>query len=138
MKKEVEIKIIGRQLRDNKWDEVVTECKGKYYKEDGIIYLFYEEADEGAGVCKTRITLREKGMQVNRQGAITTTLIYDMGVRNTAVYHTPMGNLEIGTEAKHYIVAEKEDELTVDLGYTLSLGGDEQQEAHLRINAKSL
>ena len=138
MKKEVEIRIVGRQLRDGSWEEVVTECKGKYYKEDGIIYLFYEESDEAAGVCKTRITLRERGMHVNRQGGVTTTLLYDMGVKNTAVYHTPLGDLQIGTEATHYIVAEKEDELTVDLGYNLFLNGEEHQEATLRINAKSL
>ncbi len=138
MKKEVAIRIIGRQLRDGTWEEVVTESKGKYYKDDGIIYLFYEEPDEGAGVCKTRITLRERGMQVNRQGAITTTLLYEMGTRNNAVYHTPLGSLEIGTEATHYIVAEKEDELTVDLGYKLFLNADEHQEATLRISAKEI
>ncbi len=138
MKKEVAIRIIGRQLRDGTWEEAITETRGKYYKDEGIIYLFYEEADEGAGVCKTRITLRERGMQVNRQGAITTTLLYEMGIRNNAVYRTPLGALEIGTEATHYIVAEKEDELTVDLGYKLFLNADEHQEATLRISAKEI
>jgi uncharacterized beta-barrel protein YwiB (DUF1934 family) len=138
LKREIEIKIVGRQFRDGSWEEVVTECKGKYYKEEGIIYLFYEESDDAAGVCKTRITLRERGMQVNRQGGITTTLVYDLGVRNFTTYHSPLGVFDVGNEATHYIVAEKEAGLTVDMGYKLFMGGDEGRDATLRIDARFL
>ncbi len=72
----------------------VQEVCAEYFYRSGSHYLFYEEQPEGCpAVLKTRIKRKGGMVEICRQGAMGSNMVFEAGGRYRTEYPTPFGTL---------------------------------------------
>ena len=132
-KQRVRLVIIGRHDRDGEWEENRAECEATFYEKDGVIYLFYEEPDQGMGICKSRVEIRERSVTVDRKGSINAKLVYEMGKKRENTYASPYGIFLIDTDTRYFTYEKTPSGGKLRLEYLISMNGDEPGNATLEI-----
>lgn len=139
MTKEIILTISGLHETDGESDapvEIIT--PGQYYLKNGKHYILFDEVMEGLeGTIKSTLKISEKQVELLRNGAATTRMVFEKDVEHNMIYQTPMGPLAISVYTEDIISEIKEDEM--NLGISYSLKADEQviTESHVRINVCS-
>lgn len=110
---------------------------GRYQKTDSAQYLRYEEAME-VGNVNTTLKITEEEMLILRNGPVKMRMTFRLGQPISGTYSTPLGFMEIVTEAKklHYSINETERAGTVSLKYDLTVQGALAGTYQLEINFK--
>ena len=86
--------------------ETVQEVDASYFFRAGAHYLLYEEQPEGfEQVFKTRVKRREQRLEINRQGSMGGSMVFEPGKTYRTEYATPFGILllDIVTETVEVI-----------------------------------
>ena len=114
----VQLTLIGRQ-RDSAGEETVTKSTvmAEYYEKNGTLYLLYEENPEcsetvteiqknnrdaaeikksSGSVVHNRIKYKDNLLEVTRNGAINTRMVFERGKEHMTDYATPYGCLRLG------------------------------------------
>ena len=127
--KEIMIRIKGQQANGETGEdsmEFVTEAK--LYKRGEAIYLIYEERElSGIPGCKTRLTLKDGKVQMQRFGegsGAGSEINFETGKRYTGFYETPFGaiEMEVLTNKLENTLSEQGDGY-IDIDYSISLKG---------------
>ncbi|MCC8137234.1 MAG: DUF1934 domain-containing protein [Clostridiales bacterium] len=103
-------------------DSVEIFNPGKYCFRNGKHYAEYEEPaddDSSSKAGRTRITLRGHHLEVTRQGAVNTKMIFEEGVKNNCWYDTAAGSMFIGVDVKKMQVTESEELIEIFVDYAL-------------------
>ena len=103
MKNNVLINIKGVQTIDNQKDTTELFTTGDIYFKNNKTYITYLES-EVTGYENCRTTLKIDGsnrMTLMRSGKNPSHLIMELGRKNTGVYGTPYGQLEVGISASN-------------------------------------
>ncbi len=140
--KDIMIKIVGKQilgddLEDEEQLELVTE--GKYYEEDGIVFLSYDESGfSGMEGCTTSLMIKEDEILMKRCGEavpLDTEIRFEKGKRFTGYYGTPFGAVEMEVLTNDVINKINKDgpKGSIDIDYHISLRGLSEGRSRLNI-----
>ena len=100
--REIRLRIRGIQYDNFDPVETVQEVQASYFFRTGAHYLLYEEQPEGfEQVIKTRVKRRGEYLEINRQGPMGGSMVFEPGKTYRMEYATPFGTLmlDIVTEA---------------------------------------
>lgn len=97
-----------------------TEADAQYFQRNGSHYLLFEEKIEGfPQPFKSRIKLKERLLELSRQGAAGIRMIFEEGKTHVTNYATPYGELVLGISTGRVQVLEKDRELLALVEYTM-------------------
>lgn len=139
MTKDVILTISGLQFAqemDAEPIEIVT--AGNYYKKNGKHYIIYEEVMEGfEGTTKNIIKLSNDYLDITKKGIANVHMVFEKNKKNMTYYQTPFGSLFIGIDAGQVQVEESEDNIDVNVAYTLEANYEHLADCRIQMNIKS-
>lgn len=114
-----------------------TETEAQYFQRNGSHYLLYEETIEGfSQPFKSRIKLKDRMLELNRQGAVNIRMIFEAGKTHMTNYTTPYGELVLEISTRKVQVLEKDRELLVLVEYTMETEEGSLGDYRLEISIK--
>ncbi len=135
MREKVLLTISG--LQDTEETVVKTEVNALYFKKNGSHYLLYEEKIEGfPHPFKSRIKLKEKSLELNRQGKVNIHMVFEEGKTHMTRYATPYGEMLLGITATRVRVVEKAEELLAVVEYVMETKEGSLGDYRLEISVK--
>lgn len=139
MKKDVLIKISGMQsdyFRDADKVEIIT--SGSYYKKNNKHYLMYDEVGESQDeVTKNIARFDDEAFHIQKSGFTNVNMSFEENKRNIANYITPYGSLLVGIDASKVDVIENEEDIQVDIAYSLDVNYEHLADCKLHMDIKS-
>lgn len=122
MKKNVLVSISGLQYEIDKDEAVEVISAGDYYFRNGKHYVLYEESLEDIeGTSKCTIKIAEKQIDIIKNGANNVHMVFEENKKNSTLYNTPYGDLQVGIYTTLIKVTEEEDRIVVDIEYSLDI-----------------
>ena len=128
--------------------------KYPFYTLDGQTAMIEDYLEERTEVCvleiwqnalkmgefskpsKTRIKWKENQLELVRQGAVGTHMIFEENQIHVTDYATPYGSLLLGVNTKTVKVEEKEDIISILVEYRLELDGEVLSQNRLKIGIR--
>ena len=133
---DVLLKITGIVRSDT---EDVTESlvRGSYYRKDGDIYIFYEGVDEETPqlITRHRIVVRGDRVEVQRTGALRSTMLIVPGELHQCDYETPYGVLQLDFFGISVETEETDTGVRIRMNYEIRLADTAVSENELVIEA---
>lgn len=136
MTKEVLLTLRGLQFDQREEDagqvEMVT--VGDYYKRNGKHYVVYEEITEGfSQPTKNRLKFSDHMLELSRNGLINVHMVFQENKKNLTNYNTPFGQILIGIDTKKIQIDEREDDIVVEVDYSLDVNYEFLSDCHIKI-----
>lgn len=97
---------------------------GHYAFQDGVHLLSYEEQEETDSnifITKNLYKISDRTLQLSKNGAITTKMLFDTEKRHQNVYKTPLGSFTLLLHTKSVNIDASKEQLNVFLNYDLFL-----------------
>ncbi|MBO7520273.1 MAG: DUF1934 domain-containing protein [Clostridia bacterium] len=119
--KNVIINIKSSQGLNGEREVMELKSEGTLERIDGgfVLSYFEDTVIEGARI-KTALTALESGkITLAREGAISSRLLIEEGVRNNCFYSVPEGNLSLGIFGKEVIVRLSDSGGSIKMVYTI-------------------
>ena len=125
MTKDIILTISGLHKTNGEADEPVEIMSpGQYYLKNGKHYVLFEEMMEGVdGVVKSTLKFTEEKVELLRNGAATTRMIFQKQQEHMVVYQTPMGPLSISLYTDDIISELNEEQINLEIHYSLKTEG---------------
>ena len=115
-----------------------TRYDAEYYKRNDSHYLFYEEQQEGdEEKSKVRMKLKDSCMELTRQGATKTVMVFEKNKRHMSRYITPYGEMMLGIDTKDICVEESEHTIKVMIAYVLEADGEYLSDCTMEIRIEA-
>ncbi len=73
-------------------------------------------------------------MELSRNGLVNVHMVFQENKKNLTNYNTPFGQIMIGIDTKKVHIEETEDNITVDVDYSLDVNYEFLAECHIRID----
>lgn len=140
MMQEVILTLQGLQFdqREEDADKIETVTVGDYYKKNGKHYVIYEEVTEGfEQTTKNRLKFSENMVELSRSGLINMHMVFQENKKNLSNYNTPFGQILIGIDTKKIRIEENENNIVVDVDYSLDINYEFLSDCHIRIDISS-
>lgn len=136
MTTDVLITIRGLQvaLDDNDSLEIMT--NGKYFKRNGKHYVLYEEVVEDQRVSNM-IKIYDGAVEITKKGLASVQMLFEMGKKNTSIYSTPFGQIEIGIYAEQIRVSETDRKLELNMQYDLEMNSEHVSDSQVSVTVVS-
>lgn len=135
MDKRVELTIRGLHAEDGADGiplETVTQAE--YFKKNNNHYLFYQEKQESMeSPSKCRIKFGPRLVELNRQGAVETRMVFEEGRKHMSHYSMPYGELLLGIDTKRVSLEEQEDSVRATIEYSLEINGEHQSDSRIEL-----
>lgn len=132
MTKNVLIKVCGMQMEINQSENIEITTVGKYYKKEGKHYIFYDEIiDCNQPPVKNSIKIYDDKVEISKKGGTNTQMFFETGKKNTSMYNTPFGAIEIGICAHEIHFEEAGDEIMLALRYDLEMNGEHVSDSQI-------
>ena len=110
----------------------------EYYKRNDSHYLFYEEQQEGdEEKTKVRIKLKDSCMELTRQGATKTLMVFEKNRKHMTRYVTPYGEMMLGIDTKDICVEESEHAIKVTIAYLLEADGQYLSDCRIELRIEA-
>lgn len=125
MTKDIILTISGLHDTDGDVDAPIeTMTPAQYYMKNGKHYVVFDEMLEGLeGTIKSTIKFTEKHVELIRNGAASTRMIFEPGKENMVIYQTPMGPLSISLYTEEIIAEIEEEKISLQIEYSLKTEG---------------
>ncbi len=121
MTKDVLIKISGVQL-DVQEESIELIVPGSYYMKNDKHYVLFEEQPEDNGqVTKNIVKFDDTFFEMTKKGGTNTYLRFDKNKKNSTLYQTPIGSIQIDLLTHDFSVKEAEQEIVVKVKYALGI-----------------
>ncbi|SET63222.1 DUF1934 domain-containing protein [[Clostridium] polysaccharolyticum] len=125
MTKDILISIKGLQFEMGSDEAVEMIAPGEYFFRNGKHYVRYEEIMEGADgehdISTNTVKITKDQVEIIKKGGSNVHMVFAENFKNTTVYTTPFGPLQIGIFTNHIDVKEKEDVIEIKLYYDLEI-----------------
>lgn len=139
MTKQVLLTIAGLQMMDGEQAEpieIVT--AGDYYFRNGKHYVLYEEAVEGSSDhIHNTIKIGNGSLEVIKKGLTQSHMIFEKNRTNLSCYDTPFGSMQMETRTNEVNIQETENDIDVQVKYTLGINEEYLADCHIKMNIKS-
>ncbi len=142
MTKDIILTISG--LHDNEGEidaPIETMTPGQYFMKNGKHYVVYDEVIEGLeGTLKSTIKFTENQVELIRNGAASTRMIFQPGQEHMVVYQTPMGPLSISLYTEDIQTELGEERMNLKIDYSIKTEGIVISEStvHIEVCPKEL
>ena len=125
MTKEIILTISGLHETDGDSDAPIeTMTPAQYYFKNGKHYVVFEEILEGLeGEIKSTIKFTEDQVELLRNGATSTRMVFQPGHENMVIYQTPMGPLSISLYTDNIVADISEENIKLKIDYSLKTEG---------------
>ncbi len=140
MTQEVLLTLQGLQFdqREEDADKIETVTAGSYYKRNGKHYVVYEEITEGfEQPTRNRLKFGDNVLELSRHGLINMHMVFQENKKNLTNYSTPFGQILIGIDTRKVKISEQEDNIVVDVDYSLDVNYEYLSDCHIRIDILS-
>ena len=140
MEKEVLIRVRGLHTMDDAgvMEPVEILVPGDYYLRNGKHYLRYEEImDESGEPTMNLVKITDTRMEVKKTGLANVEMLFEVGKKNMSCYVTPMGMVEMGIMTTEYKMEETEQNLNVEVRYSVDMNGVYVSDCQLSIEAEN-
>lgn len=124
MTKDVLVTIAGLQViqQESGIEPVEFITSGDYYKKNDKHYVIYNEIMEGIeGSTKNIIKIQNNCVDITKKGVTNIHMVFEKGKNNITCYETPFGSLMVGINAKSIDLKENENDISLDLKYSLDI-----------------
>lgn len=136
MTKDVLITIKGLQMALDDSDTLEIMTNGKYYKKNGKHYVLYEEVVEDQKVSNM-IKIYDETVEITKKGLASVQMFFETGKKNTSIYSTPFGQIEIGIYAEQIRVNESENKLELNMQYDLEMNSEHVSDSQVSVTVVS-
>ena len=142
MTKDIILTISG--LHDNEGEidaPIETMTPGQYFMKNGKHYVVYDEVIEGLeGTLESTIKFTENQVELIRNGAASTRMIFQPGQEHMVVYQTPMGPLSISLYTENIQTELGEERMNLKIDYSIKTEGIVISEStvHIEVCPKEL
>ncbi len=142
MTKDIILTISG--LHDTEVDSdapIETMTPAQYYFKNEKHYVMYDEIIDGLeGTLKSTIKFNETQVELIRNGAAMTRMVFQPGHENMVIYQTPMGPLSISLYTEDIETKIEEEQISLKIDYSLKTEGFVVSEStvHIGICPKEL
>ncbi len=125
MTKDIILTIFGLHDTDGEEDAPIeTMTPAQYFFKNGKHYVMYDEVIEGLeGSLKSTIKFTADQVELIRNGAASTRMIFQPGRENRMLYQTPMGPLSISLYTEEIIANIEEEHMSLKIDYSLKTEG---------------
>ena len=140
MTRDVLVTISGLQVmqQESGVEPVDLITAGDYYKKNDKHYVIFDEVMEGfEGVTKNIIKIREDCVDITKKGFINVHMVFEKDKQNMTCYETPFGSLMVGINAKSIQLLEKENDISLDLEYSLEVNCEHLAEKKKKMEIQS-
>ncbi|MDE6905704.1 MAG: DUF1934 domain-containing protein [Lachnospiraceae bacterium] len=140
MTKDVLVTISGLQVmqQESGMEPVDLITPGDYYKKNGRHYVIYDEIMEGfEGVTKNIIKIRDDCVDITKKGLTNVHMVFEKDKQNMTCYETPFGSLMVGINAKSIHVREEENDISLDLEYSLEINYEHLADCTIKMEIRS-
>ena len=142
MTKDIILTISGLHDNEGKIDAPIeTMTPGQYFMKNGKHYVVYDEVIEGLeGTLKSTIKFTETQVELIRNGAASTRMIFQPGQEHMVVYQTPMGPLSISLYTENIQTELGEERMNLKIDYSIKTEGIVISEStvHIEVCPKEL
>jgi uncharacterized beta-barrel protein YwiB (DUF1934 family) len=119
----VQIDVRSLQRQDGEQNIINYQTRGYLYQQGQATYLQYQEGAEGLEGVQTTLKLEKNRVTLIRHGNISMNQVFEKGLRDEGTYHTPYGDLALGTETTLLEMVLGYEEGRMRIFYDLYLGG---------------
>lgn len=140
MTKEVLLTLQGLQFdqREVDSDKIEMVTVGDYFKKNDRHYVVYEEITEGfEQPTKNRLKFSDHMVELTRNGLVNVHMVFQENKKNMSNYNTPFGQILVGIDTKRINIDEKEDNIVVDVDYSLDINYEFLSDCHIKIDIRS-
>ena len=103
-------------------DSVEFTTDGYYYYEDGVGCLSYEESEvTGLEGTRTSMIVMPDQVVVDRDGLVTSRMIFKEGTKNSFLYDTPYGQATMGIDTRKIYRSVDENGCRVEIDYVVDM-----------------
>ena len=115
-------------------EQIETVSQGDYYKRNGKHYVIFEESVEGIDdKVKSKLKFDADTVEISRSGQMNSHMIFQENKKNLTGYNTPFGQILMGIYTKKIQITEQEDQITVDVDYSLDANDEFLSDCHMEI-----
>ena len=117
--------------------EIITPAK--YYQKNGKHYILYEEMVEGfSGVIKNKVKITgDSVFEIIKTGITNSHMVFENGKSHVTFYETPYGRMHVEMHTRNLDICVKEDEIDVDVDYSLDINCEPAAECRIVMNIRS-
>lgn len=142
MTKDVLVAISGLQIADADADKDAQPIEvinpGEYYLKNGKHYIIFDEVMEGFdGVTKNRIKIDDDYLELKKNGVANVHMVFEKNKKNITCYETPYGNLMLGINANRFDFNETEQNISLNVDYSLDINYQAFAECKIQIRITS-
>ena len=121
MTKDVLIKVSGVQF-DVQDEPIELMVPGNYYMKNDKHYVLFEEQPEDNGpVTKNIVKFDKTFFEMIKKGGNNPYLRFDKDKKNSTVYQTPAGPMQVDVLTHEFSVQEEEEQIAVKVKYALDI-----------------
>lgn len=136
MKKKAIISVISRQ-KENENDIIEVVTPGKFYKKDEDYYAVYEETEiSGMEGTTTTLKINKNTLTLLRKGTTNTKMVFEEHFKDTSLYSTPHGVLELLVDTKQLQIEISDRGGEVKVNYDMSIAGQDPLTTQLEVSIK--
>ena len=128
--------VTGSGIPESPEVEVITE--GEYFEQGNLKCITYEEIDpQFPEPIRNIISINGQQVTMKKRGLINTDMTFRKNAEQITHYSTPYGNLILGIKATDMYIWDTEDELFVNIDYSLSLNYNYSHNCKVSIQVQS-
>lgn len=136
MNKKAIISVVSKQ-KENDDDIIEVVTPGKFYKKDGNYYVIYEETEiSGMKGTTTTIKIDKTKFTLLRKGTTNTKMIFEEEFKDTILYSTPHGVLDMLIETRELLIDVDDCGGKISANYNMALSGQEKLNTQLEVIIK--
>ena len=139
MEKDVWVSVEGLQYGDNpEGDRIEIMTPGSYYRKKDQHYVMYDEIAEGGEEITRNVVKFDTDMiSISKSGFTNVEMIFEKNKRNMTNYITPYGSLLVGIDASKVDVIENDEDIQVDIAYSLDVNYEHMADCRLHMDIRS-
>jgi uncharacterized beta-barrel protein YwiB (DUF1934 family) len=134
MNRDVQVTISGFHTADNCDDRIESSVSARHFVQNGSHYILYDEYQEDLGQSiKNRIKFKENYLEIQKQGAVETRMVFEENKTHMTDYHMPYGDIVLGLHTHYIEYSESHEEINIKVEYSLELNGEHQADSSIEI-----
>lgn len=138
MTKDVLVSISGAHMVEGDSDDVSVITAGSYYFKNGKHYIIYDELIDGVeGAIRNTIKVGDDMVEIIKNGNARSHMIFEREKTNVCCYAMPLGQIMVGVNTDDITVEEKQDQLLVEIEYSLEVNYEMVSQCHIVIDIRS-
>lgn len=138
MTKDVIVTVRGKQIGNDYEDDIEVINVGNYYKQNGKVYIRYDEQPEGTDeIIQNMIKISDDGIEITKKGSVGAQMIFRENEKINSCYETPFGVMMMSIYTNQIQCTMEEDRIEINVLYSIEMNGELLSDADVYIKVES-